>query len=358
MKNFLIYPLLLLLGIFFAIPIGNMLIYSVYNTKVEMYLPNTTKAFTENKDVYEAYVLDLKDEKSMGVINYLNHYYSESRSLIIKTRKNIDQFQPPYKQSLEEFDERYKDPKFWEVLENETHAFTLENYKIIFSQFDSVYFQILYQTLYLGMCITFVTVLISYPTAYYLTTIKNRWLFLICIFSVLLPFFTNYLSRLVAWLVLLQQNGLINQFIEYVGLSKISLMNNTLGIFIGSIYILLPLAILPIYTTMKKIKNEYYKTGQILGGSKIQIFRYVYFPMTAIGVYNAIILVFMTVIGFYLTPALLGGSKGKFITEQIVYNIEQTLNWGLATALTSTLFFVVMLLFGIYAKLNKGITHA
>jgi hypothetical protein len=104
--------------------------------------------------------------------------------------------------------------------------------------------------------------------------------------------------------------------------------------------------------------DKYYKTGQILGGSKIQIFRYVYFPMTAIGVYNAIILVFMTMIGFYLTPALLGGSKGKFITEQIIYNIEQTLNWGLATALTSTLFFVVMLLFGIYAKLNKGITHA
>jgi len=358
MKNFLIYPLLLLLGIFFVIPIGNMLLYSVYNTKVETHLPKTANAFKENKDVYEAYVLDLKDENSIGIVNYLNHYYSGSRGLILKTRNNIEQFQPPYKQSLEEFDERYKDSKFWSMLENETHAFTLENYKMIFSQFDSVYFQILYQTIYLGICITCITVLISYPTAYYLTTIKNRWLFLICIFSVLLPFFTSYLSRLVAWLVLLQNNGLINQFIEYIGLSKIALMNNTLGIFIGSIYVLLPLAILPIYTTMKKIKNEYYKTGQILGGNKIQVFRYVYFPMTAIGVYNAVILVFMSVIGFYLTPALLGGSKGKFIAEQIVYNIEQTLNWGLATALTSTLFFIVMLLFGVYTKLNRGIIHA
>jgi putative spermidine/putrescine transport system permease protein len=319
-----------------------------YNTTIETSLPNTVASIKQGIIDYDALRQDLQSEKSRAAINYLNHYYPGARSLIVKTRKNLNTIT-----DFVAFDNRWGDPKLWQVIESESRAFTLTNYKKIFNSFDNVYFKIISNTIYLSCLITIVTVLLAYPLAYYMTTVKNKILFTIILFCVLLPFFTSYLSRLVAWLVLLQSNGIINNFIDYLNL-EVQLIYNTTGIFIGSVYILLPMAVLPIYNSMKTVNIDLIKVAKISGANNIQIFKNIYYPLTSNGVYSAVLLCFMTVVGFYTTPAFLGGGKGKFITEQIVYHLEITLNWGLATALTGTLFFIVIILFLVYAKLNAG----
>jgi len=349
LKNLLILPLYIVLTFLFVVPISSMLISGVYNTKIEQGLPNVTYAIKHDHDYYEALYIDLQSESSRIVVNYLNHYYTGARSLITKTKKNIEDLEP-LKESFVKFDQRWEDPKLWEVIEYETNAFTVKNYQKIFSSLDSIYLKILIHTIFLSILITLITLLLALPVAYFLTTIKNRFLFHISILTILLPFFTSYLSRLVAWLVLLQSNGLINQTLG----TNFELMNNILGIFIGSVYILIPMAVLPLYITLKNINYELLQSAEILGANKIQIFFRIYIPLIKKGIINAFILVFMTVIGFYTTPALLGGNKGKFITEQIVYHMEISLNWGLANALTGTMLLILLMSFIILLFVNKG----
>ena len=349
MKHWLIFPAAALMVVFFVFPIGTMLTQSFYNTTIETALPLTTQQLKNGIIDHEALRQDLTDDRARKVINYINHYYPGARSLFAKTINNIQDID-----NLVEYDSRWADPGLWKVLEYETHRFTAKNYIKIFESVDSVYFKVLMQTLTISLAITAVTVLLSYPLAYFLTTVTNRWHFVLMMFCILLPFFTSYLSRLVAWLVLLQKNGLINQILSNFDIS-LNLMYNTAGIFIGSVYILLPMAVLPIYAAMRNIDLSLIKTGSIVGANKYQVFRDIYFPLTKTGIYNAALLVFMTVIGFYTTPALLGGSKGKFITEQIVYNMEVSLNWGLATALTSTLLVIILIIFYFYSRVNKDL---
>lgn len=345
----MILPLILFLTFLFFIPVSGIIFSSVYNTKVETGLPNLTYAIRNNSDYYQALYIDLQDEKSRIVINYLNHYYTGAKSLINKTKNNINYLEPT-KQSFVEFDSRWADPELWKVIEYETNNFTLKNYRKIFLDKDSVYLKVLTRTLLISFLITILTIIVSIPVAHFLTKIKSNFLFHLSMLTILLPFFTSFLSRLVAWLVLLQSNGLINQTLG----TDFELMNNTLGIFIGSIYILLPMAILPLYMTIKKIDRRMLLAASVLGANKIQIFFKIYIPLIKKGLINSFLLVFMTVIGFYTTPALLGGSRGKFITEQIIYHIEVSLNWGLATALTGTLLLTIIFLFSIMIYINKG----
>lgn len=351
MKNLKIYPLIFLLLIGFILPISLLLVRSVYNTTIENSFPNTIIKLEQGIIDYDALRVDLRSENVRPAINYLNHYYPGARSLIVKTRNNLDSIE-----NFVDFDARWEDPVLWNIIYNESKMFTFENYKKIYNSFDNVYFKIIYNTIYLSLLITLVTVIIGYPLAYYMTKIKNSFIFSIILFCVLLPFFTSYLSRLVAWLLLLQNNGIINNFLSMFSI-KLDLMYNMTGIFIGSVYILLPMAVLPIYSSMKTINTDLIKVSKLSGANSIQTFFKVYLPLSSKGLYNAVLLCFATVIGFYTTPAFLGGSKGKFITEQIVYHIEVTLNWGLATALTSTLFLIVIAIFYVYARLNRDIRY-
>lgn len=324
-----IIPLLVAMIFGFIVPIGYMISYSVTTTKLQESLPRTIENPT-----YENLAYDLSQEYSKSASLYINSYISGTRSMIIKTRNDINNATEPYKEWFLKKDKRWADPKLWALIESHGDGFTLDNIKKALS---GVYLKVLTNTLVLGTLITITTLLIAYPTAMVLTTIRNRWIFGLSMFCILLPFFSSYLSRLVAWLVILPNFNLIY---------------NTAGIFIGSVYILLPLSVLPLYATMKSIDYNAIHAARICGANRYQTFVSSYLPQTKLGITNAVLITFITVIGFYTTPALLGGGAGKFVTEQIVYHIEISLNWGLAAAMTATLSLITLTLFVVYARIN------
>jgi len=324
-----ILPLIIVMIFGFMFPIGYMISYSVTTSKLQQSLPMTIK-----NPSYESLAYDLSQEYSKSASLYINSYLPGTRSMIIKTRNDIRNATPPYKKWFTAKDPRWNDPKLWNLIYNHGDGFTLDNFKKALS---GVYLKVLINTLTLGAFITLVTFLLAYPTTMYLTMIKNKWLFGLSMFCILLPFFSSYLSRLVAWIVILP---------------KFNLIHNIAGIFIGSVYILLPLCILPLYSTMKNINYNIINAANICGANKFQSFLFAYLPQTKIGIINSILITFITVIGFYTTPALLGGGSGKFITEQIVYHIEISVNWGLASALTAILTAITFILFLVYAKAN------
>lgn len=324
-----ILPLIIALVFGFVFPIGYMMSYSITTTKLQQSFPLTI----ENPS-YENLAKDLSQDYSRSASLYVNAHLPGTRSMIIKTRNDIENATAPYKDWFINKDEKWADPKLWSLIKNHGDGFTLDNIK---KAMTGVYLQVLINTIALGALITLVTLLIAYPTSMFLTSIKNSWVFSLSMFCVLLPFFSSYLSRLVAWIVILPEFNLIH---------------NTAGIFIGSVYILLPLCILPLYAVMRNIDYNTINSAKICGANKAQAFAYSYLPQTKLGIINSVLITFITVIGFYTTPALLGGGSGKFITEQIVYHIEVSLNWGLAAALTTSLTSITFILFLIYVKVN------
>lgn len=358
MNKLLITPTLIFLIVFFVYPVSAMLWKSIYNVEVETYFPRTVTVLSETEKtptppekVFKALALDFKKENVRQVSTYLGHYYPGARKLIIKTSKQIDIISPPYKESFANIDKRWLDEKLWNVIRSESSAFTFTNYKRIFT--EPVYLKILARTFIISLFITMMTVFLAYPVAYWMSQLRNTFLLRFVTLIVLLPFWTSFLARLISWLLLLQQNGMINYVLVHIGLEKVQLLYNLTGTFIGSVYVLLPMAILSLYVVMKNIPTVLTKVATTLGSKPLNTFWKVYFPMTLPGIYSALLIVFITVIGFYTTPAMLGGTKSIFVTQLIVDNMQQTLNWEMAAALSSLLFIITLSLLLVYLRVNN-----
>lgn len=310
--------------VFFLLPLSEILKNSVYNTTVERYLPNITNYVINGGDRVQAIENDLAHDSSRRAITYLNHHYHKTRSMF---RKGVDH-------------PGWSDPKFWSVIEQEVKPYTFANFK---RATNNLYLKVIGRTYLLSAIITIICLVIAYPLAYYLTTLKGT-ASKVALFIILIPLFSSFLSRTVSWILLLQPFNLMNTFT---------------AVYIGSVYIALPLSVLPIYLAMKNVDNNLIKVSIISGANKFQTFRYVYLPQTIKGVANSIILTFMSVTGYYITPSLLGGSKGLFVTEQIINQVQYTLNWGLASALTVIMLSTSLMLFYVYYRINfKGDTNA
>ncbi|MEM9574443.1 MAG: ABC transporter permease, partial [Pseudomonadota bacterium] len=172
---------------------------------------------------------------------------------------------------------------------------------------------------------------------------------------VLLPFWTSLLVRTSAWKVLLQGQGVINDALVWIGLvddaNRLVLINNQTGTIIAMTHILLPFMILPLFSVMKTISPTYVRAAKSMGANDWTAFWKVYFPQSIPGIGAGAILVFILAIGYYITPALVGGTSGIFISNRIAYHISSSLNWGLAAALGAILLVLVLLLFYIYDKI-------
>jgi len=171
---------------------------------------------------------------------------------------------------------------------------------------------------------------------------------------VLLPFWTSLLVRTSAWKVLLQNQGVVNDFLVWLGFiadgSRLELINNVTGTVIAMTHILLPFMILPLYSVMKTIPPTYMRAAKSMGANDFMAFRRVYFPQSIPGIGAGSILVFILAIGYYITPEIVGGTKGVFISNRIAYHISSSLNWGLGAALGAILLVVVLALYWLYDK--------
>ncbi|EPX84273.1 ABC-type spermidine/putrescine transport system, permease component I [Rubellimicrobium thermophilum DSM 16684] len=219
---------------------------------------------------------------------------------------------------------------------------------------ERIYNALFLRTFVMSLLITGLCILLGYPVAFLLSTLPARTANLLMIL-VLLPFWTSLLVRTSAWKVLLQQQGVINDILVWAGLvadnARLVMINNQTGTIIAMTHILLPFMILPMYSVMKGIPPAYMRAARSLGANDWTAFWRVYFPQSIPGIGAGSILVFILAIGYYITPELVGGTRGVFISNRIAYHISSSLNWGLAAALGTILLVAVLILYWIYDRL-------
>jgi putative spermidine/putrescine transport system permease protein len=218
----------------------------------------------------------------------------------------------------------------------------------------ALYIDVLKRSLLIAGLVTLLCVVLGYPLAYWLSRQPPRRANLLLIF-VLLPFWTSLIVRTASWIVLLQSGGLINNSLIDLGILEkpLQLVFNRTGVLISMTHILLPFLILPLYAVMKGIDSRYERAAISLGAHPLYAFRRVYLPQTYAGVTAGALLVFIMAIGYYITPALLGGPGDQMISYFVAYYTNTTINWGMATALGSQLLIIVLLLYWVYAKVSR-----
>jgi putative spermidine/putrescine transport system permease protein len=219
---------------------------------------------------------------------------------------------------------------------------------------ERIYIKLFWRTLWMSLTITFCCLLLGYPVAWLLANLRASTSNVLMIL-VLLPFWTSLLVRTSAWKVLLQQQGVINDILVWLGLvsdgNRLVMINNQFGTILAMTHILLPFMILPLYSVMKTVPITYVRAARSLGATPWTAFWRVYFPQSVPGIGAGSILCFILAIGYYITPELVGGTEGVFISRYIAYHISSSLNWGLAAALGTILLGAVMLLYYVYDKI-------
>ena len=219
---------------------------------------------------------------------------------------------------------------------------------------QQIYGMLFQRTLFMSLVITGACILLGYPVGYLVSSLPMRTANLLMIL-VLLPFWTSLLVRTSAWKVMLQQQGVINDVLVWLGLvndaGRLVMINNQFGTIVAMTHILLPFMILPMYSVMSTIKPAYVRAARSLGATRWTAFWRVYFPQSVPGIGAGSILVFILSIGYYITPELVGGTTGTFISNRIAYHISSSLNWGLAAALGTILLAAVLILYWAYDKI-------
>ncbi|CRL12766.1 Spermidine/putrescine transport system permease protein PotB [Phaeobacter italicus] len=263
-------------------------------------------------------------------------------------------------------DEDWTDPEVWRTLKTYSGAYT-NGYFLNAADFqkgadgaelrpesERIYGTLFLRTLLMSLAITVSCIVLGYPVAWILANLPSRTANLLMIL-VLLPFWTSLLVRTSAWKVMLQQQGVINDTLVWLGLvaddARLVMINNQFGTIVAMTHILLPFMILPMYSVMQTINPSYLRAAKSLGATNWTAFWRVYFPQSVPGIGAGSILVFILAIGYYITPELVGGTKGVFISNRIAFHISQSLNWGLAAALGSILLVVVLALYWAYDKI-------
>ena len=220
-----------------------------------------------------------------------------------------------------------------------------------------VYMTVLALTFKTALGVTFLCVLFGVPTAYLLANLEGTWRNVL-LMAVALPFLTSILIRTYAWMAILGRNGVVNQLLQAVGLTSapIRLMHNELGVYVGMVHVLLPFMILPAYSVMSGIDRRLLHAAQSLGASPRKALVSVFLPLALPGIASGALLVFLIAIGFYITPALLGGPKQVMISNLIEVQVMELLNWGFGSALAFVLLaatVVLMVLFDRFLGLER-----
>ena len=226
---------------------------------------------------------------------------------------------------------------------NAAGALSMENYARIFE--SALYRRTFVVTFQISIAVTVICVLLGYPLCYWLTKLPDRTAAILMIF-VLVPFWTSVLVRTYAWLVLLQRNGIINSSLIWLGVIEepLQLAHNLTGSIIGMVHIMLPFLILPLYAIMRGIDTDLVRAAVGLGSSPRKAFWHVFFPMSLPGLFAGIVLVFILSLGFYVTPALLGGGRVQMLAQRIESTITVYSNWGAASALGVVLLLLALVM--------------
>ncbi|BFG79293.1 ABC transporter permease [Paraburkholderia terrae] len=356
-------PLILFLLSTFIAPIALLLARSVQNHEVPDSMPALTRALdawdgrgVPDERTFALLASGLKEAQGSGqlgtVARRLNFAQAEFRSLLMRTARNLPADAPPaWKPALVEMDERWNAPETWRLLKRAAASptpdyllaavdaqVTPQGSVEFVPDNSSVYRQAFLRTISISATVTVLCLLLGYPVAWMLANLpaksSNRLMLL-----VIVPFWTSLLVRTTAWYVLLQPGGVINSLLMGLGLAThpVPLIFNRAGVLIGMTHVLLPYMILAIYSVMKSVSPVYVRAAQSLGAHPFTAFVRVYVPQTLPGVGAGCFLVFVLALGYYITPALLGGAGDEMISQLIAMQTNTQLNWGLAGALSAYL---------------------
>lgn len=232
---------------------------------------------------------------------------------------------------------------FYLSLLSDAGEFSLEHYQRMWEH--PSYARTFWTTFQVSFLTTAICIVLGYPLAYFLSEIPQRAANL-CMIAVLLPLWTSLLVRTYAWLVLLQRRGLVNNWGIELGLweEPLALVHNLTGTLIGTVHVMLPFLVLPLYSAMRAIDRNYLRAAANLGASPFRSFWLVFFPLAMPGLVTGALIVFILCLGFYVTPAVLGGGKVIMVSSRIANDIEIFFNWGAASALGVVLLVLTVLL--------------
>jgi len=375
----LVLPLLAFLVVTFVVPIVQLMARSVYNPEVVNYLPNTAEALEQwdgegvpGEEVFAAMAKDMlrgREDRTIGrAAGRINRELPGARSLVLGTARDVDEMQPPYKEAFIAEDDRWTDTTFWQILKRESRIITPSYYLLAVdyeyspsgeiqprAEIYQIYTDLFVRTAWMSGLITLLCILLAYPVSYLLATLPLRYSNLLMIL-VLLPFWTSLLVRTSAWIVLLQQQGVINDLLVGLGVigddGRLRMIYNQIGTIVAMTHILLPFMILPLYSVMKTINPSYLRAARSLGANQLVAWFRVYFPLTLPGLAAGVMLVFILSIGYYITPALVGGDTGIFISNMIAQNMQgSSAQLKLAAALATILLVLVMIFYWLFNKL-------
>jgi ABC-type spermidine/putrescine transport system permease subunit I len=228
----------------------------------------------------------------------------------------------------------------------------LSNYTRFFA--DEAYLRVLINTFLIALVSMVTCLVVGYPFAYLMTIVSGRVAGLLLI-AVLLPFWSSLLVRTFAWQVILRDTGIINRFLLDLGLitSPLTLIRTTFGVILGMSHILLPFMVLPLYAVMRRIDPEYGRAAANLGAPPMSAFLRIFVPLSLPGVVAGCLLVFVLALGFYITPALLGGLHDQMISQLIVQQIQQRLDWGFGTAMSVVLMVITLVILFVASRLVR-----
>ena len=373
----LVLPLLLFVIITFATPVVLLLTRAVYDPSIANTLPNTVAALQDwdGKDlpgepVYAALAQDFKkvaeDNTAAFVGKRMNYEISGIRSKIIgSVNKSLEIKAPPYKEQIIAIDKLWGDRLIWVKIKQAGRPFTdfymlrsldlernVDNEIGSVPKSQAVYVNVLIRTFYISMLVTLITLVLAYPVSFMLAHAPERLANILLIF-ILVPFWTSLLVRTTAWFVLLQDNGPINGFIQYLHLSDgpLKLIFSRFGTVTAMVHIQLPFTLLPIYGVMKGISPSYMRAARSLGGGPFYSFLRVYLPLTLPGIGAGCLLTFILCLGYYITPALVGGAADQMVSGVIASAMNQENNWGKASALSAVLLIATLALFFVYNRI-------
>jgi putative spermidine/putrescine transport system permease protein len=373
-----VLPLLLFVLVSFLIPILYMLQRSFEHDGFSSSSPALVEWFAANPDfdpanppeaAWAALVQDLarmQEEKTTGISGTrINYSVPGTISLFKAGARAAKDLTPPYRDALLALDDEWGKPALWRGMESASHVYTPEFYLVASDMKltddgwarggdkERIYLYLFFKTFLISAIITVLCLLLAFPVAHLLATLPMAKSSLLMIL-VLLPFWTSLLVRTTSWIALLQEQGVVNNSLVGLGLvgddGRLSMMYNMTGTIVAMTHVLLPFMILPLYSVMRVIPPSYARAARSLGATSWTTFRRVYLPQTLPGIAAGSLLVFILAVGYYITPALVGGADGQLISNLIAFHMSKS-NWSLAAAIAAMLLASILLLYWLYDRL-------
>ncbi len=369
-------PLLLLLALSFGIPIVLLLSRAVYDPTIADALPRTSQALDgwDRKGLpadaaFAALAQDFKENQANGtayeLAKSLNARLPGARSQVLKTIRQLEGGSGKPDVEIVKSVPFWSVPGTWAAIETGTHRLTsfyllsaldlrwnAEGGLERVSPDQAIFVQVFLRTFMVAAIVTLGTLVLGFPLAYVIAN-APKGLAAILIVAVLLPFWTSILVRTAAWTVLLQKFGLVNDLLLWLGVThdRLDLMYSRMGLVIAMTHIQLPFTLLPIYSVMRTIPPSQMRAAYSLGARPFTSFRRVYLPQALPGVMAGCLLTFILCLGYYITPALVGGASDQLISNFIANYVNVDLNWEMAAALSFILLVFTLTLFGVFARL-------